>query len=248
MALDGLAKSKGLRVIAPDRPGYGLSDFKPRRSIPDWASDVSELAGRLGLEKFAVLGVSGGGPYAAACAGQLPDRLTAAGMVCSVAPLEAPDATKGMVGLTRWLLFFARHAPWLAQKLAGTFLMAIWGKGEQPIPPQIEARLSETDQRALSNPDLRQMLTDSSIEALRRGVAGAAWDGLLYSRPWGFRLQEIRARVHLWQGERDVIVPAAMGHYLARMIPHCEAKFYPEDGHFSLAFSRMEEIVEALDL
>lgn len=236
----------GIRMIAPDRPGFGLSDFQPSRTIPDFASDVRELATALDLRRFAVLGVSGGGPYAAACAAKIPEQLSAALLVCSVGPADAPNATKGMVATNRWLLSMARHTPRLAQCVAGICLWAIWGKGRQVIPKRIEVCLSSADQRALANQELRDALTASSVEALRRGVRAAAIDGLLYGRPWGFSLEEIRAPVYLWHGEKDVVVPPAMGHYLAETIPNCRARFLPEDGHFSLPFTRVREILKTI--
>lgn len=236
----------GVRMIAPDRPGYGLSDFKARRTIPDWVSDVRALADYLAIKRFVVLGVSGGGPYAAACAAKMPERLVAALMVCSIAPADAPDATKGMVALHRCLLSFARTTPRLAQCVAGMCMKFFWREGAQVIPEQVETRLPPADQRALGSADLRQTLIASSKEALRQGVRGAATDGLLYARPWGFKLQDIKMPVHLWQGEKDVIVPPAMGRYLAKAIPDCHAKFYEDDGHFSLAFNRLEEILEPM--
>ena len=108
----------GLRVIAPDRPGCGLSNFKARRTIADCASDLCELADHLGLEHFAVLGVSGGGPYAAACAARIPQRVSSATLVCSMAPLDAPGITKGMVLTHRCLLHFAQNLPRLARMIA----------------------------------------------------------------------------------------------------------------------------------
>jgi len=235
-----------LHVIAPDRPGYGLSDFKPERSIADWVSDVRELAERLGWSRFAILGISGGGPYAVACAASLPDSLSKVLLVCSMGPTDRPEATKGMVPVNRWLLAFARTAPWLAQKLAPVCLRTLWGTGDQVIPEQIEACLPTRDREALADLQLRRILTDSSREGLKDGVDGAAWEGFLYSKPWDFDLGRIRVPVHLWHGEQDNVVPASMGHFLAEHIPQCQATFPPEDGHFSLAFNRMREILGRL--
>jgi pimeloyl-ACP methyl ester carboxylesterase len=150
-----------------------------------------------------------------------------------------------MVALNRCLLAFARKAPRLAECLAGVCLRAFWQKGEQVIPRQIETRLPPADKRALLSPDLRRALIASSMEALREGAKGAATDGLIYSRPWGFRLDDIHIPVSLWHGEQDVVIPPAMGRYLANAIPNCRATFYPDDGHFSLAFDRLEEILKA---
>ncbi len=244
--LDGLARQVGVRVIAPDRPGYGLSDSKKGRRLMDWPDDVCELADHLGLGRFAVLGISGGGPSALACAAKIPGRISSALLVASVAPADAPGAREGMVALNRWLLSFAQTAPWLAERVGAVCLAAFWGKGQQVIPRQIEARLCAADRETLAHPEVRQTLIASSTEALRNGIAGAAADGLLLARPWGFKLEEIRVPVRLWHGEKDVVVPAGMGHYLARSIPGCQARFYPEDGHFSLPFGRMTEILGAL--
>src|ERR1041384_820935 len=161
-ALSPLCAEMGLRVIAPDRPGCGLSDFKTRRTIPDWASDLSELADHLGLDHFTVLGISGGGPYAAACAARIPQRVSTAALVCSMAPLDVPAITKGMVLTHRCLLRFAQNFPRLAQMIAGPCLRAIWGRGAQAIPRHIEDRLPELDQRTLASPGLRTILTSSS--------------------------------------------------------------------------------------
>ena len=238
----------GVRLLAPDRPGLGLSDFKPGRRIPDFVEDVSELAEQLGLRRFGVLGMSGGGPYAAACAARIPEQLSVTLLVCSMGPSDAPGATEGMVAVNRWLLTMARRFPRLAQGIAGLCLRVIWRQGNQVIPRQIEMRLPAADRKALEATELRQALTESSIEALRHGVRAAAADGLLYARTWGFELREIRAPVFLWHGEADVVVPATMGHYLAENIPGCTARFYPEDGHFSLPYNRLREILQpALD-
>jgi pimeloyl-ACP methyl ester carboxylesterase len=245
--MDADCAELGVRLVAPDRPGMGLSDFKPRRSIVDWAADVAELAGHLDLNRFAVLGVSGGGPYAAACAAALPGRLSAVLLVCSVGPVDFPGATQRMVGPTRWLLRFARGAPWLARILAGPCLRALWGHGEQVMPHAIEARLPQPDRLALARPEIQQTLVASSREGFRPGLRGPAWDGLLFGQPWGFRFEAIRTPVWLWHGELDVIVPPAMGRHLAASIPHCRATFYPADGHFSLPFNRVRQILGALN-
>lgn len=242
-AMQEVCRQLQVRLIAPDRPGLGLSDFFPRRSIVDFCPAVRQLADGLGLGRFAVLGVSGGGPYAAACAATLPEQVSAALLVCSVGPIDAPHATEGMVWVNRWLLGIARRFPRLGECIGSACLRAIWRKGEQPLPKQIEARLPAADRQALFSKELRRALTASSVEALRHGPKAVAADGMLYARPWGFALGEIRAPVFLWHGEADVIVPPPMGHYLARHIPGCRAQFYADDGHFSLPFARCGEIL-----
>jgi pimeloyl-ACP methyl ester carboxylesterase len=244
--LDSDCVGIGVRLIAPDRPGMGLSDFKRGRTISEWPKDVVELAEHLGLEKFVVLGVSGGGPYAAACAQAIPGKLAGAMLVCSMGPVENEKAMLGMAGPSRLLLRLARAAPWAARLLAPVCLKAIWGKGERAMPEALETRLARADQLLLERTELRDSLIASSREAFRHGARGPGWDGYLYSQPWGFKLEETHCRVFLWHGEEDVIVPAAMGRELAARIPGCQARFCPEDGHLSLPFNRFREILAAV--
>lgn len=243
---ESLQTQLGVRVIATDRPGYGLSSFQERRRIVDWVSDVSELADTLGLGRFAVLGVSGGGPYALACAAQIPDRLSGTGLVCSVGPLEAPGATHGMLAMNRRLLFLARKTPSLARALARCGLRAFWNYTREVLPKSVLAHLPEADRQLLASPDLRNALLANWREAFRTGTRGMAWDGCLYAGPWGFSLEEIRVPVGLWHGEADVIVPARMGRDCATWIPNCRAQFLPQEGHFSLPLNHLREILGGL--
>ena len=90
------AAEANARIVAPDRPGYGLSDFRRGRKILDWPNDVTELADALGIDRFAVLGISGGGPYAAACVLTIPRRLTVTAIVCGMGPSDAPGMKDGV--------------------------------------------------------------------------------------------------------------------------------------------------------
>jgi pimeloyl-ACP methyl ester carboxylesterase len=245
-AADRVAAEMGVRLIAIDRPGYGLSDFKPGRTIAQWPEDAGALADHLKLERFAVLGMSGGGPYAAACAAKIPGRISALILLCSMGPFDAPDATKEMVALNRWLLFFAQHFPWLARKLVGFCLHKVWRYDREVLPKQTVARLPEADKLILARPEVRQTFLANWREAFRDGVRGAVWDGCLYAQPWGFRLQEIETPAHLWHGESDVLVPLAMGRHYARVLPRCQATFCPNEGHFSLPFNHIREILGAV--
>ncbi len=236
----------GVRVIAVDRPGYGLSDFQERRSLLDWPEDVSRLVTALGLGRFAVLGVSGGGPYAAVCAAKLAERVTAAALVCGVRPFDQPGATQGMMPHDRWLLWLAQTAPWLTRKSMALTLRWFWDYENEVLPKALWESLPAADREVLAQPELRDMLLANWREAFRQGSRGMLWDGNLYAWPWGFRLEEIRVPVQVWQGEADTIVPPGMGRYCASVLPNCQARFYAEEGHFSLPFRRTHEILAAL--
>ena len=101
------------------------------------------------------------------------------------------------------------------------------------------------DKQYLDRPDVRNVLVDALSEAFRSGSRGPAWELGLYARPWGFRVEDIRGRVHLWHGEEDANAPVTMGRYLARAIPECQATFYRGEGHLHF-IDRLSEILAAL--
>ena len=236
----------GARIIAIDRPGYGLSQFQPNRKLIDWPADVSALADRLGLKRFGIIGTSGGGPYAAVCARFLPDRLTRTLLICPLSPLACEEMCRETKALNRLMILLAGRAPKLAAFVSGLCLEYVRRKNCVVFPPQLEASLAESDKHALAQPIFRNLLLESSREAFRQGVRGAAWDACLYSRPWGFNLEEITVPVHLWHGESDQVVPVWNGKRYANSVPKCRAWFLPGDGHFSLPFNRIREIIDAV--
>jgi pimeloyl-ACP methyl ester carboxylesterase len=241
---DEISKKMGVRLVAADRPGYGLSDFKPGRTLLDWADDVLELAEALGIERFAVGGVSGGGPYTAACALKIPERLTGAAIISGVGPFDVPDATKGMSRQNRLLFGTAQRASWLASLPMWLMAQAFRRSPERAMAQMVRA-LPAPDQEVLARPDVLALAIDDTKEAFRQGSRAAAWETILYARPWEFRLQDIGMEVHLWHGEEDVTVPLSMGRYQAQAITNCLATFFPGEGHFMLV-DHMEEIMTAL--
>ena len=231
------------RVIALDRPGYGLSSYHPGSEIIDWPDDVAALADHLGYERFAVLGYSGGGPFAAACALRLADRLTATGIVSGIGPLDA--AARRHFSRMQRLRF------WGARTFPGLVRLAVWWSvwrvrdDPQRFFAAWSAGVPDCDREVLERPAIRATVIDDRRESLRPGSRGAAHEMVLLARPWGFRLDELRAPVHLWHGEADTVVPAAVGRQLSHAIPHCTATFYPELGHLLLV-EQMETILRTL--
>jgi pimeloyl-ACP methyl ester carboxylesterase len=131
-----VATARAVRVIAPDRPGFGLSDFQPARRLIDWPADVLDLADALGLERFAVAGVSGGGPYVAACARRLADRLTHAGIISGMGPVDDRALVAGLGAGYRAGLTLVRSAPVVAR-----LLLALAARGVQHLPQRLFDRL-----------------------------------------------------------------------------------------------------------
>jgi pimeloyl-ACP methyl ester carboxylesterase len=236
-----IALDTHVRFIGIDRPGYGLSSFKPGRTFLDWADDVIGLADALGVDRFSILGVSGGGPYAAACALKIPNRLDAVGIVCGMGPIDVPGLMHNMPWIYRQGLRLAGRFPEIATTVYSFPAFFLRNYPERMLSI-LSTKVGGRDKIALKNNDLITVLSASFRQAFRTSLRRPATDVVLYSRPWGFRLEDIRNEVHLWHGERDRIVPPEMGRHMARTIPDCRATFYANEGHFSIILNRIEEI------
>ena len=237
------AARAGLRVIALDRPGYGLSDFQPKRTMLGWACDVVDATDALGVDRFGVLGSSGGGAYALACAHELPDRVTTVGVISGVGPYEAPGATDGVRWQNRVGFRLGARFPPLARLIMASMERQLRRRPERTLDAVAEA-MSPRDAELARRPDVRATLAAVLQEAFRQGSRGPALDVVLLGRPWGFRLKEIESEVLLWHGELDVLVPPAMARHLATELPRCRATSFPDEGHL-LFVDHMPEIVDA---
>lgn len=242
--VDPLARDLGVRVVAPERPGYGLSDFQPKPTLLDWAHDVEVLADSLHLERFATMGISGGGPSVAATAYKLRDRVTKAAFVSALGPLTLPDAATG-IGPTNRLLYLrlARIGPWAVNLVIRS--MARGTNKPERLRKQFMSRLPTVDAEALQNDEFWNLLLDDMREAFRNGTRGATWDIVLAGRPWGFQLEEIQVPTYLWHGELDANAPVALARAMARAIPNCQATFVPGEGHLSLILKQLAEIIRS---
>lgn len=239
---DEAAREKGVRLIAIDRPGMGLSDFQKHRALVDWPDDVAQVSAALGVARFAVLGISGGGPYAAVCAWKLSNRLTGAGIVSSLAPLDVPGAVAGMGRRNRLVFQLVGHLAVLARGLMAAMAMSVDRRPDRILERGVAAAV---DKELLRGPGVRTILAESLSEAFRSGSRGPAWEMGLYARPWGFPLGDIRTPVHLSHGEEDANAPVTMGRYLATSIPECRASFHAGEGHLHF-LNRLPEILEAV--
>jgi len=239
------ARKRGVRLIGIDRPGYGLSDPDPGRTLLDWPADVAELADALHLERFAVLGASGGGPYALACAFKMPDRLSSVGIACGLGPAHPAGHLESMRGFSRLGLKIAAQSPFLAHLIFVP--VALWIRSfPGGLLSWVGTRAGEPDKSLLKRVDMREALCPSFRESLRCRLTGPVRDAVLYALPWGFKPEDIRGEVHIWHGERDLIVPSAMGHAMADALPNCRATFYKNEGHFSLLVSHLGDMLETL--
>lgn len=235
-----------MRIVAPDRPGYGRSDANPDRTLLNWVDDVVELADALEIEKFAVLGVSGGGPGALACAWKTPGRLTSVGVVASPAPTDAPGVFEGMSKTNRFFMKLAWYFPWLST-LNVQLLASMIRRNPARYINTMKYKVHDIDKLVLTRPAIQDMLVKDFTEALRRGAEGMVSDmSANHGRPWGFPLGEIRVNVHFWFCELDRSVPPAMGRYLSKTVPDCKTTFVPDAGHLWVLV-HLSEVLDALD-
>ena len=242
---DALANKLNIRVIVPDRPGLGRSEFQAGRRIGNWPDDVLALADQLKLARFAILGYSGGGPYAAACALKIPERLTRVGIVSGTAPFDEPGLTASSHPTNLRFMQLTWTKPWLSRLTLLLMGLIVRFTPRQFIEGAI-ATLPVPDQAVLARPDFRQGFIAMIREALLVGPRGAQWDTALMVSPWDFRPQDIQLAVFLWHGEKDGNAPLAMGRFMADAIPKSQVRFYPGEGHLSLISKYIEEILYVL--
>ncbi len=223
----------GVRLIMFDRPGYGGSDRLIGRSVATAADDVAAIANHLGLDRFSVIGRSGGGPHALACAGPLPHRVIRVAVLVGLAPRAAEDLDwfGGMAesNVKEYTLAGAgrsRLADWLApaaQEIRtdpGALIAALY------------AELPEDDRRMVANPGVRAMLIENYAEALRHSEDGWIDDSVAFCSPWGFDLSGITAPTLLWHGEKDRFSPVDHSRWLAARIPTATMTLEPHAAHF----------------
>lgn len=239
-AMAPAAAALGLRLIAPDRPGFGDSTAKPGRVIADWPADHAALLDALGLERAGVVAQSGGTPYALAAAAALPDRVSAVALLGAVAPLHERGALAGVAGPMRPVFVLARRAPWLLRP-------ALRAAARQALkdPGQAADRMAKGappgDRAVLADPALRALHVEATREVLGQPDQLAA-EARLLARDWGVELTAIRCPVAFWSGDGDATHPTAMSRRLAERLGGAPVHVVPGAGTFGL----MPHYAEAL--
>jgi pimeloyl-ACP methyl ester carboxylesterase len=243
---DRSASDHGIRIIAMDRPGIGRSTFQPNRQLLDWPPFIAELADGLGIDRFSVLAVSGGGPYALATSLAMPKRLEAVGIVSGAPPLSMFKDRGDLHPCYRLLYITRKLAPWsmslflpIARRIA-------------KLPPKslliktLTRGIPQVDRAAVLEPEAFSAVADSFVDASLNGMKPLITDGDIYLDDWGFPLGDIHFPIQFWHGERDCNIPCRMAREVAAAIPSAVTKWFPEDGHYSLPILRLDEIFEAL--
>jgi pimeloyl-ACP methyl ester carboxylesterase len=231
---DGLAAAAGVRLLAVDPPGLGGSDPRPGYSLLTWARDGIELAGQLGIGRFAVLGWSWGGPYALALAHEYPDRVTSVGLVSALGGwLAGPGHLSQARREYRNFASLCRSAPPLVKVFLARQRRAVLADPKAAQARDLAAA-PPADQAAAARPGVAAMLASSQAEAWRQGTAGMYDHSRAVTLPWGFTPAEVRAPASIWHGTADPEIFPGMAGHLARAMPHASPTILPGEGHLLL--------------
>jgi pimeloyl-ACP methyl ester carboxylesterase len=235
-----------VRLITFDRPGYGSSDRLESRTVADVVPDVEAIADELGIDRFAVLGRSGGGPHALACAALLPKRVTRAGILVSLAPWAA-DGLDWFAGMADSNVQEFNEAAYRPDELAANLAQTAAAIRANPIShvSALGPELPEADQRVVADAGIRALLAQNFAEALRESADGWFDDNRAFCSPWGFDLAAIEMPVLVWQGEDDVFSPPRHARWLADQIPGASMLMKPGAAHFG-AFEVLLDVLSWL--
>lgn len=230
----------GVQMIGVDRPGYGLSDPHKDRTLADWPNDIRTLADHLHLDSFAVVGMSGGGPYAAACAHFLKDRVTRTAIIAGLGPADAPGMRDQRVGL----LLNMGQRPWASAAALNVMrTLALSSIADRRIAFMRDRLPPESKDRVVLSPEMLQMLLGSFREGLKSSVKGPQSDARIYGEPWPFKLSEITVPVRVWHGTADQQVPVSIGRHYAAQIPNATGVFPEGEGHISIVVNYLEAVI-----
>jgi pimeloyl-ACP methyl ester carboxylesterase len=234
---------EGARIVAVDRPGVGLSDPLPGRTLTAFVDDVETLADHLGIDRFGVLGYSGGGSYALAVAAGLPGRVTDGTLVGALAPPPGRSNDDGTSFALRLAMEARKVLPVTAPVIAianavlSRFPTTALGIASLDMPP--------SDRETLRDARSSAHLLATYREASRSGTAGAASDLDLVLSDWGFDLAAVKAPIAIWQGAADTIVPVAHANWFAKELPNSERFDLAADGH-TLLYRHSTDILAEL--
>jgi pimeloyl-ACP methyl ester carboxylesterase len=244
VGLAALTAELGVRHVAIDRPGIGGSDPAPGRTLRDFAFDVRELVDLLGFERFAVAGVSAGGPYALAIARELPDRVGRVAVCSSPSPLCTLHRTPGLKRRVSLALGLLAHAPGPLARI-GNGVLPLIRRRPDLLGRMIGLHAAADERLLLHAADERRAAADSFLAATAGGLRGLIDDYLVYTRPWSFSPSEVAAEVDLWHGFADPVVPIDHALHLAGALPRCRVFLDPQEGHHFFR-RRLPEILGVL--
>jgi pimeloyl-ACP methyl ester carboxylesterase len=222
----------GVRLLVVERPGFGASDPAPGYGYLDWPAILEEVADHFGLDRFALAGTSGAGPYLQACGVRLAHRVRKLGLIACVGP---PEMAGGLPAWRRWAQTFARLAPRVMAATLPRSPEAFYRLLTRDVPPCDGAIVSR----------IWASQVEATAEALRQGPEAFVHELASLTRPWGFTSRDVRADVVLWHGSEDRAAPVDGAKRLAQRLPTCTAHLVEGAGHF-LHYDRWQAVLDSL--
>lgn len=220
-----------VRLVTVDRPGFGRSDPKPGRTLLDWTEDYAQLLAALDVPRAAIVGWSGGGPYALAAAVATPELVTGIGLAASDGPwTEVPGALDAVSVEARDLIELLHRDPETATHRVEE-RCAWYGEDWERMFAAVGTLADDSDDRLMSDPVVLEPMKIWMREGARQGSVGYASDWIAECGPWGFDLADVEVPTHVWWGEADRLVDRAHTDYLAASIPGAVLRTYPGEGH-----------------
>jgi len=242
---ENAAIKKHIRLIVPDRPGFGLSTFQSKRQLLDWPNDVLELANALSINSFSVFGLSGGGPHVLAAAYKIPEKLNKIAIVSGTAPPEMPNKFNGMWPPVKIIFLTAKNMSkvnrFLLKQMSGFY------SNEEQMMKRMKQALPRPDVELIDRkPEIIKIFAEATRESHRNGIDGDAREWHLYVNDWGFQISDINREIKLWYGIHDQQVPIGMGRYFARVLSKANLIEVDDGGHFSTINNYIEDIFDYL--
>lgn len=239
-----IAKARHCRFFGIDRPGMGLSTFNKKHTILGWSQDVIAFANHLKVDKFSIVGHSGGAPFVMACAYAIPERLMGAAIVSGMAPTTLPESKVGMASglriinaLVRNVLVFA----FVLMKIQQKMML------KPKVFNQFVQKLPMPDRIILQDADRIHTMMDALAEAFKQGVGGPAQEMRLILQPWGFSLEKITYPITIWQGKLDMQVPVSHAEIYKTKLSHAKLRLFENEAHISTLYNHMEDILESVN-
>ena len=245
---DEAARGLGIRIISPDRPGISGSSLQPNRKLSDWPQVVERLTNHLGIEKFRMLAISGGAPYAYATARAMPERVRAIAIISGAVPIVDLVDHQGLLRLYRWMLALYRSRPQLLRRL---FCIA---RPILALRPPVRLRplllkmlmLRPCDAESLRDAAAFEAIFESQRRAWRGSAEGVMADAQIYAQPWGFSLEDVHVPVRLWHGTQERAFSVHLAEEVVKRLPNCKARLIDNAGHYSLPIRYMRDILSDL--
>lgn len=242
--LDAITDELAIRYVMVSRPGFGGSDPLPGRTLLDFGADAAAVADHLGRDRFAVVGVSAGGPYALACAHELPDRVMATAVVSGMPWGAPPDRIGGLSIAARAALLALRRRPRCCSR-AGDALVGCARRHPRLVAHAMTAATPRADRAAMRDHHAREDTVARFLEAAAGGIGPMVEDYGLCAGGWGFQPRDVRGLVQLWHGARDTLVPVDRALLLASALPRAQISVDADEGHFFYR-RRLREILGEL--